>query len=259
MPNPTLVLNHLLPLNALGLGYLTLYPQDPAQDSYLPDPDSFSDSDVITQHLENFSHILDRTTISRFHAFLSSAIRSAYSNKNVSEIDIASALCVTRQLRNTEGIFRKICQLPSARRWLERAIRRRQHVYLVVGLKTLTDARISQGKSRAIEAEAEVKVPTTLAAAASGVVLPLGDLLDVSAGLSHQKQDNEKISFVAPGEQIFAVQYRKIEFARFSGRDIDKASLELGNTWKIYVEARGGEEEAEEVVHAKSAFREFRP
>jgi len=124
-------------------------------------------------------------------------------------------------------------------------------VYLVVGIKTLTDAYIKQGKSRALEAEASVEIPTTLAAAAGGVVLPLGDFLDVGAGVSRQKQDNEKISFVAPGEQIFGVQYRKLEFARFSGRDIDKASLELGNSWKIYVEARGGEEAAEQVVNAK--------
>lgn len=251
MPNATLILNQLLPLNIIGLGYLTLYPQDPAQDSYRPEPESLIDGDVVTQRLENFSHILDRTTGSRLHAFLSSAIHSAYSNNNVSGIDISSALCVTRQLRNSEEVFQGICKLSTARRWLERALRRRQQVYLVVGIKTLTDARIKQEKSRAIETEAAVQIPTTLAAAAGGVVLPLGDFLDVGAGLSRQKQNAEKISFVAPGEQIFAVQYRKIQFARFSGRDIDKASLELGNSWKIYVEARGGEEAAEDVVDAQ--------
>lgn len=251
MPNATLILSHLLPLDAIGLGYLALYPQDPVQDSYRPEADSFSNDDVITQRLENFSHILDRTTGSRLHAFLSSAIHSTFSNKNVSGIDISSALCVTRQLRNSEDIFQKICGLSSARRWLERALRRRQKVYLVVGIKTLTDAHVKQRKSRALEAEASVEIPTALAAAAGGVVLPLGDFLDVGAGLSGQKQDDEKVSFVAPGEQIFAVQYRKIEFARFSGRDIDKASLELVNSWKVYVEARGREEAAEEVVNAK--------
>lgn len=251
MPKATLILSQLLPLNTVGLGHLTLYPQDPAQDSYRPEAGSFSDDDVITQRLENFSHILDRTTGSRLHAYLSSAIHSTFSKNNVSGIDISSALYVTRQLRNSEDVFQKICTLPTARRWLERALRRRQKVYLVVGIKTLTDARIQQGKSRALEAEASVEIPTALAAAAGGVVLPLGDLLDVGAGLSRQKQDDEKISFVAPGEQIFAVQYRKIEFARFSGRDIDKASLELGNSWKVYVEARGSEEAFEEVVNAR--------
>lgn len=251
MSNPTLVLNHLLSLDTIGLAYLALYPQDPAQDSYRPEANSFSEDDVITQRLENFSHILDRTTGSRLHAFLSTAINSTFSNRNVSGIDISSALCVTRQLRNSEEIFQKICTLSSARRWLERVLRRRQQAYLVVGIKTLTDAHVKQGKSRALEAEASVEIPTALAAAAGGVVLPLGDFLDVGAGMSRQKQNDEKMSFVAPGEQIFAVQYRKIEFARFSRRNIDKASLELGNSWKIYVEARGTEEAAEEVVNAK--------
>lgn len=251
MPKATLILSQLLPLDTVGLGYLAIYPQDPGQDSYRPEADSFSNDDVIAQRLEDFSHILDRTTGSRLHAFLSSAIHSTFSNKNVSGIDISSALCVTRQLRNSEDIFQKICALSSARRWLERALRRRQKVYLVVGIRTLTDAHIQQGKLRALEAEASVEIPTALAAAASGVVLPLGDFLDVGAGLSRQKQDDEKISFVAPGEQIFAVQYRKVQFTRFSGRDIDKASLELGNSWKVYVEARGGEEPVEEVVNAK--------
>ncbi|EMD64885.1 hypothetical protein GGP41_002857 [Bipolaris sorokiniana] len=251
MPEATLVLNQLLPLNTVGLGYLALYPKDPAHDSYRPEANSFSDDDVITQRLENFSHILNRTTGSRLHAFLSSAIHSTFSNRNVFGIDISSVLCVTRQLRNSEDIFQKICALSSARRWLERALRKRQKVYLVVGIKTLTDAHVIQGKSRALEADASVEIPTALAAAAGGVVLPLGDFLDVGAGLSGQKQDDEKVSFVAPGEQIFAVQYRKIEFARFLGRDIDKASLELGNSWKVYVEARGREEATEEVVNAK--------
>jgi hypothetical protein len=251
MPNATLILNQLLPLDTIGLGYLTLYPQDPAQDAYRPEPGLFADGDIVTQRLEDFSHILDRTTGSRLHAFLSSAINSTYSSKNVSGTDISSALCVTRQLRNSEDIFQEICKLPTARRWLERALRRRQQVYLVVGIKTLTDARIKQEKSRARETEAAVQVPTTLAAAAGGVVLPFGDALDVGVGLSRQKQNDETTSFVAPGEQIFAVQYRKIQVARFSARDIDKASLELGNSWKIYVEARGGEEAAEEVVDAQ--------
>jgi hypothetical protein len=250
MPTPTLILNHLLPLDAIGLGHFALYPQDPAHDSYRPEPDSSTDCDIVTQRLENFSHILDRTTGSRLHAFLSSAIHSAFGNENVSGTDVSSTVCVTHQLKNSEDVFQSICKLSSARRWLERALRRRQPVYLVVGIKTLTDAHIKHGKSRAIEAEATIQVPTTLAAAAGGVMLPLGDSLDVGAGLSRQKRDDEKISFVAPGEHIFAVQYRKVKLARFSGRDIDKASLELGNTWKMYVGARGGKEEAGEFIDA---------
>jgi hypothetical protein len=245
-----LVLNQFLALDTVRLGDLTLYLQDPAQDSYRPEPNLFTDGDIVTQRFINFSHVLDQTTGSRLHAFLSSAINSAYSQKKVFGTDISSALCVTCQLRNSEDVFQHVCTLPSARRWLERALRRRKPVYLVVGIKTLTDAHVRQGKSRATEAESVLQVPTTLAAAAGGVVLPLGDFLDIGAGFSRQKQDDEKLGCVAPGEQIFAVQYRKIELARFSGRDIDKASLELGNSWKIYMGARGGKEEAEKVINA---------
>jgi hypothetical protein len=55
---------------------------------------------------------------------------------------------------------------------------------------------------------------------------------------------------VAAGEQIHAVQYRKVRFRWFSSRDLDRATLEKGNRWKVHGSLRGQEVGTNDVLEA---------
>lgn len=60
--------------------------------------------------------------------------------------------------------------------------------------------------------------------------------------------NNREFAFSSPGEQIYAIQYRKIKFSWFSSPKIEKSFLEPDNRWKVFWEAgtRGDESDEEE-------------
>lgn len=44
---------------------------------------------------------------------------------------------------------------------------------------------------------------------------------------------------MAAGEQVYAVQYRKVRFKWYSSRDLDRAALEKGSQWVVHGVVRG--------------------
>lgn len=96
---------------------------------------------------------------------------------------------------------------------------------LVVRYYTIVDAEIVEGAAKALEASARLNLPVTAALAAVGII-PLGGIADPDIKSGNSYQQSIERSFVAPGEQICAVQYRKLNFKWFSSRDADRAFLE---------------------------------
>lgn len=77
--------------------------------------------------------------------------------------------------------------------------------------------------------------------------MPVVDLTS-SVGGGREVGKKYKRSFGSIGEQIYAVQYRKLKFKWFSSRSIESSFLEPNNRWKICSEVRGDEEEGEDDV-----------
>ncbi|KAK6513474.1 hypothetical protein TWF281_005098 [Arthrobotrys megalospora] len=65
-------------------------------------------------------------------------------------------------------------------------------------------------------------------------------VLDVGGGVSKVEEHEVRTSFLAPGEMIYAVQYRKVEFSWFLSRDIDKATLR-NSRWVLNIGVRSVE------------------
>jgi hypothetical protein len=162
---------------------------------------------------------------------------------------VQSAICKTYQLKNSGDFFRTICKTNEAREWLEAAIESNRDVYLVVGIKTLTDAKVTQSLQRSKTDRGDIEIPIgQIATATTGFVGSGG----IGVGGSHKYKFEKTAAFVVPGEQVYAVQYRRIEFAWYSSRHIDKAFLEGGNRWKVYVSSsRGGDNEYDDIIDAE--------
>lgn len=236
------ILNHLLPVGAVDLGRLVLNVWEPSQDFYQP---KLLERNILVQRIERFTDVLSQIKDSRLHGSLTAAFSTVFSTRKHSSTSISSSTCITRQLQNSNDYFLELCQLAKARAWMESAVRRNLSVFLVVGVKTLTDADIKQKEERLRERSVDVEVPVmTVASAAmagAGMVLPLGDSLDPSLGKSRTRTFDTKSEYTAPGEHIYAVQYRKVRFRRFTSCKVDHSSLESGNRWKVYVGSRGSE------------------
>jgi hypothetical protein len=120
-------------------------------------------------------------------------------------------------------------------------------VYLIMGYYTIIDAEIVEGAAKALEASARLDLPVTATLAAVGI-LPLNGLADPGTESGNGYQQNIERRFVAPGEQICAVQYRKLSFKWFSSRDVDRTFLKKKHRWKIYSNIRGHEVGTNDIV-----------
>ncbi|PMD67503.1 uncharacterized protein K444DRAFT_606440 [Hyaloscypha bicolor E] len=237
-------LGRLLPLEAVDLGRLVLDISEPAQDFYeaksLPPPE-------LKQEVLNFSEVLGQSQGFKLHGDLTSILTAKATSQRTSTSLVKSLKCVTRQLVNSGDYFRTLCRVPKARDFLERAIRQKLPVFLVTGIEAVIDSTVVQTGGHQREVAVDVTVPVAAAAAAAGAPIPvLGDLIDPGAGRSQNRQVDAGNELYAPGEQIYRVQYRKIEFSFFSRRKVDNAWLENGNRWKAYVGLRGTDGDAED-------------
>lgn len=97
----------------------------------------------------------------------------------------------------------------------------------------MTDASIIEGVVDAADASARLQLPVGEALLAAGVVAPLENLADLGFGVNHSSQQGVFRRFVAVGEHVCAVQYRKVRFKWFSSHDLDKVSLEKNNRWNV--------------------------
>lgn len=248
MTSSTLLLNRLIPRESIGLGRLITDPQYPDQDYFQPPVTLASgiSSAATTQKIEDFEAVLSRTNDTGFHTkILSLLTLGPISHNRVSSTTVKARTCVTSLLERPQEFLRDICRDDAARTWLEMEFQKQprmrmtsgwrgRSVYLVCGFKSLTDARISQSRSRenAIGVSASSPIPIT-------PVPGIG--LDIEAGVEFTKANSICSEFTAPGEQVFAVQYRKLRFSGFSSREVDSTFLESKNRWKIFIDVRGGE------------------
>ncbi|KAL1871896.1 hypothetical protein Daus18300_004530 [Diaporthe australafricana] len=246
-------LDHLLKADAIGLGRIVLSVQYPEQDFHEPETPIPSD-EISCNNLEDFSYTVERTRGSGFQLYLSKLLTGARNRERGVNIDISSSLCVTRQLKNSGLVFERVCNSQSARKWMERAFRRRQDVYMVTGTRALLDASVGTQKSTNTELSGGFAIPTAQVAAAAGYTFPIGESLDVGLDSSKAKGDSERTSFTAKGEYVFAIEYRKVRFDMFSKRSVDNAYLAIGVHWNMLVGARG---QTDEDVAIQAQLDEF--
>ncbi|KAF3077799.1 hypothetical protein TWF102_004638 [Orbilia oligospora] len=223
----------LIPTNAVKLGRLVTNRKSPAEEFYDSSflPDIISEDNIITTSRNNFQEVLRSTLGTSTYSNLTAIIGSNYN------------------LKTQEYV---LLENPGLRKWLLRMIgKRRNNIYMIVGLRTITNANISCGSFKLKDTGGEISAPISIALpAALGVPIPIiSDVLDVGVGKSRIEEHEVQTRFQTPGEMIYAVEYRKLEFSWFSSRKVDKATL--GNSrWMFNTGLRRLEEENDVVnVH----------
>lgn len=267
----SLLLNRPIPRGSIELGRLVLDPKYPDHDFCQPsfrgglsDASSAATNpafspDVAIQRLENFHQVLQRTRGTRLHLSLLNLLSAAPSAAPAhSSTTVTSTGCIIHQLRDPGAYFAAACRDTTVRAWLEKESQRPYStVYLVCGFEALTDARVELARHHKTDLTVSAAVSAAAIAGATGVpaAVPMVSGLDVGGSLSLTSEASEKIGYIAAGEQVFAVQYRRIRFSWFSTQKVDKVYLEKGNRWKSFLSERAGRagEDVEDGVHAEVA------
>jgi len=245
MPSVTLVRHTFLPLESIQLGRLVRNVDEP-QSEYL-DPDLAIRLEPIVKPYHRYQEAQQDKTQGNFGILLTSLASASRTRRNKRYTHVATDRVTTYQLDNSGSWFKAAIQTEKTRQWIQESIDQGDDVFLVVGYYTMVDAEIVEGADVAVDASAGLNLPVSAALAATGM-LPMGGVADPKIEGRNGGQQGTNRRFVAPGEQICAVQYRKLSFKWYSSRDVDRAFLEREHRWKMYSNIRGQEVGTNDIV-----------
>jgi hypothetical protein len=155
---------------------------------------------------------------------------SGFSKRANTRVRIETDAVKTYTLDNSEVWFMEATNYDDTRRWIERAIGG-DGIYLVVGFHTVVDARIVHESAEGHQLGGQVTLPVGLSLAAVGVVAPLGNIVDPAVSGNQRVVDGAKTQYVAPGEQVCALQYRKVSYLWLHSRKVDNLALSEAPRW----------------------------
>jgi hypothetical protein len=238
MPPSAIFRQLLLPKTAVQLGRFTTSIEQPQQNYWDPP----IDSKVLTSGITSWRSSNVEGNKSKLDLSLTSLLSVAFSRRTRSKITVETSQVCTYTLDNSESWFEKAATLMETKRWMERQFDRSHDIYMIVGIHTVTDAKISQQAANQHGAGGKVTAPVGLALKSAGIVIPFGDLLDPAVGIHREVNADGRVQFLAPGEQVCAMQYVKVRQRWFS-RNFDRLTLSGVQYWQSLEVNRGAEDE----------------
>jgi hypothetical protein len=157
-------------------------------------------------------------------------LSSGFSKRANTRVQVQTNVVKTYTLDNSEAWFTEATNFDDTRGWIERAIGG-DGIYLVVGFHTVTDARIVHESIEGHQLSGQITIPVGLSLTAVGVVAPFGNIVDPAVSGTKSVLDGANTQFVAPGEQICALQYRKVSYRWLHSKKVDNLMLSKAPRW----------------------------
>ena len=193
---------HLAPRNGVALGQLTIDTVTPWID-YCPYESDLTGADVAITPQRRVRELVDSAGRgSVLYNELTEALHTIINERDILESDSLTAE-KSYLLLNSSHYFRRICKQPIVREWLQTTISMDWGVYMIVGIQT-----VPQGNSWS--------------------VLNTGNI----------SPNQNPLANIATGEEIIAVQYRKVHF-RWSTVKDEPGFLEMNHRWMVFEFGRG--------------------
>lgn len=232
MSSVAFIRHTFLPVRSIRLGRFVRNLDEP-QSEYL-DPNSDTPLQPIVNHHLNYGEVQQNAAGKNFSALLTSLVSTSWTKRRKQHIYITTGRVTTYQLDNSGMWFKEAVKPQTTREWVKESIDLGDDIYMVVGYSTMLNAVVMEGSAELVGTEAQITIPVTTSLAATGAVVPLGNITD--PGISGNRDNHHGIQrqYVASGEQVCAVQYRKVRFKWFSSRDVDDAFLHGDCRWKWY-------------------------
>lgn len=221
-------------LDSVRLGRIVLDPKNPHQDFL--DPCVPHAPEVIRNSQHNFKENWKFSETSKLRPYLSTLF-VLYERQSTGIGTLSAENATTYDLQHPREWFEEACGHAETRKFLENENENRRKVYLVVGFRTVHNGTLVKGSTWKKDKVAGARVPVP-------TVGPVAMAPGVAVGRDIER--DQDVAFDGPGEQVFAIMYRKINFKWLSRRAIGNMTLGVNNRWTAWWEWRGPEEEGEE-------------
>jgi hypothetical protein len=228
----TIIRGSFLELSEVALGGLVPDPTNPGVDFCPEQKYSFRPDQLSIRYVENFRQLLSKERHRGISANLTQLFSSKLTTRAESTVGVIAPRSTIYYLKHPSSHFLQMCKDRAVREWIE-GIVKHCSIYLIVGFVTVTQAEVEYGRSRFNETENTANVPlsTIITTGVSSVLPASANIFDSGGELKSTS------SFVAPGERVIGIQYKRVRFHRFSKVDIDEAVLK-DNQWHMFLNAR---------------------
>lgn len=244
------LLSNLLPLESVQLGRLVLDAKRPQQDFI----DPFADRPTATEFSRNpqspFEETCKFSRVSKLRSYLSDVLSFSYERQNLGAATLSAPLATTHDLMNSGAWFDSACTQPETRRFLERAIDNQSSVYLIVGFRTVQDARLVKNVTWKTGQVAKGEIPVQLIATSIAPANVVTNIAAPGVGCIRDVGNGQVLTFRAPGEQVFAVMYRKVRFKWLSSRYCLEANNRWASCWDWRRADNEDDDEEDDVIEA---------
>ena len=115
----------------------------------------------------------------------------------------------------------------------------------------LLNAQVVEQLGGQSAAGGNLAIPVSTALAASSVVVPFTNVADPGLGGFRGCIKDEQRQFMALGEQIYAVQYRKVRCRWFAANKINEMILAKKTWWERYDRPRYLQSETEDMIEVE--------
>jgi hypothetical protein len=220
-----------LPLGSVKLGRLVKSVEFPTHNYHDPPYSQAPEATPVVR--SQYKRILQGESSTGFASKLTSLMSSGFSKRANTRVRIETDTVKTYILDNSEAWFMEATDFDETRRWIERAIGG-DGIRLVVGFHTVTDARIVHESIEGHQLSGQVTLPVGLSLAAVGIVAPLGNIVDTAVSGNQRVLDGAKTQFLAPGEQICALQYRAVSHRWLYSKEVANLKLSKVPRWTAY-------------------------
>jgi hypothetical protein len=234
----SLVLQRILPLEALKLGLAVTNTDDPLQGYH-----EITLAPVNTTSLSSFSDHQRKETSVAFGVFLSGILKIGCRLKRGVEVDLKAARYSVQKLPNSDEWFENACTSQELRGWFEAKIERlgwrRLRLHLIVGLHIAKDVHFEMRQSSGHKTEFGAEVTLWSLLGDPGI---LGSILGNPGGTVISQKDVSSCQKFDAKEIIYAVQYRAVKIDWITAK-LDKSYLSQKLCWKIMATEASVEDE----------------
>jgi hypothetical protein len=235
MPRSIPASQFFLPLSAVSLGRFVTSLDNPHRDFHEPtsivNPNC---TEKVHKQLDSLEHSVK---YKNFGSHLTRFLSSSFTKRLEASVRITADQAKTYHLIDAGDWLQDATRFEETRKWIERTIHEGKKIYFVVGCHTLVNARIVEQLEGQSSAGGTLAVPVLIE---SGVVVPF-DMADHGIGASSGGVEDED-------EQIYAVEYRRVNWSWFSEDKVDETTLQTKSWWKEYYEVRTFQSEPEDAL-----------
>ncbi|KAK5994025.1 hypothetical protein PT974_07465 [Cladobotryum mycophilum] len=209
-----------IPQDSIKLGRFITSIENPHESYH--DPECAGPAKAVIVVRETYTGVHETTSHSSFGSSLTSLLSTQFSKRAKKTVRVIASQVTTSMLDNSDSWFEEATRIPATQTWIERQVDQGHDIFLIVGLHTVTDASIMHESS-------------------------LGKSYRPKHRGEHQAFAGAQSQFVVPGDQVCALQCRRISHRWLSSRHVEQFRLKRPR-WKSLEMSRDDEEDEDDTI-----------